>query len=278
MKVEIKGDCLKGGYSRLEISRSNRFMLFIYEDSNPATNIPLHIDNLTVENHLVAIGQHPSVNIVEHLFSALYGLSLFDVRIEVFGDEIPFFDGSSLRFVESLQKIKIRDCLPSTFAEVLGRNDKNSYFFDGLCKVLRLDKTIELREGESFIRYEPLKQDRLIIEMELSHPYIGTQRITLEINRENYKREIAPARTFVFTTEDDPRLKNLPPYGFGITENGIYSREPLRYPDEPVRHKVLDLLGDFYVLQKKVFGKIMCRNTSHLLNLKFVTEMLINVR
>jgi UDP-3-O-acyl-N-acetylglucosamine deacetylase len=109
--------------------------------------------------------------------------------------------------------------------------------------------------------------------MELFHPFISKQNISLEIDEKSYVSEIAPSRTFVFTDESDPRLKDLPPYGIGITKNNIYSSEPLRYKDEPVRHKILDLLGDLYVLKKKLFGKITGRNTSHILNLEFAREL-----
>jgi UDP-3-O-acyl-N-acetylglucosamine deacetylase len=110
--------------------------------------------------------------------------------------------------------------------------------------------------------------------MELHHPYIRAQRIEVEINEENYLRDIAPARTFVFTSEEDPRLQDLPPYGIGITRNKTYSAEPLRFPDELVRHKVLDLLGDLFVMKRSLVGRITGRNTSHSLNLQFVRAVL----
>jgi len=251
MKVEIKGNCLSGDYSRLEVSTSDRFRLLLHEDSQPPTSIPLDIDNIIVDNHLVSIGQEHRVNVVEHLFSALYGMNLFNVRIDVFGDEIPFFDGSSQGFVEMLGQLR----------------EQNS------SGVLRLDNNILVAEGTSFILYEPPKKDKLIIEMELTHPFIETQRITLEVNEETYVKEIAPARTFAFVNEDDPRLKNLPAYGIGITKNNIYSKEPLKFQNELVRHKILDLLGDLYVLRKRLVGKITCKNTSHHLNLKFVKKL-----
>jgi UDP-3-O-[3-hydroxymyristoyl] N-acetylglucosamine deacetylase len=254
MKVEIKGNCLSGDYSRLEVSTSDRFRLLLHEDSQSPTSIPLDIDNIIVDNHLVSIGQEHRVNVVEHLFSALYGLNLFNVEIDVFGNEIPFFDGSSQKFVEMLGQLREQN----------------------LSEVLRLDNNILVAKGTSSILYEPSGKDTLIIEMELFHPYIKSQSICLEINKENYLKEIAPARTFAFVNENDPRLKNLPAYGIGITKNNIYSKEPLRFQNELVRHKILDLLGDLYVLKKKLIGKITCKNTSHHLNLKFVRKLVLD--
>lgn len=287
MKAVLQGHCLSGGHSKVEVSTSDRFKLLHHADSRPPTSIPLDIDNITVENNLfsyppcpqfptissptsgggqrrgyntggglkrgsfVSVGQKPGIHVVEHLFSALYGFNLFNVQIDVFGNELPFFDGSSRAYTEELKKIIAKE-KPS-----------------GFC----LDKKILVSHGSSFIIYESLKEDILIIDMELFHPFIGKQQINLEITEKNYLEEIAPARTFAFTNEMDPRLNDLPPYGIGVTKDNIYSTEPLRYKDELVRHKILDLLGDLYVLQKKLVGKITGRNTSHLLNLEFVSKI-----
>jgi UDP-3-O-[3-hydroxymyristoyl] N-acetylglucosamine deacetylase len=287
MKAVLQGSCLSGGHSKVEVSTSDRFKLLHHADSRPPISIPLDVDNIAVENNLfpylpssqsptissptsgggqrrgyytggglrrgsfVSVGQEPGIQIVEHLFSALYGMNLFNVKIDVFGNEIPFFDGSSQKFVEMLGQLREQN----------------------LSGVLRLDNNILVAEGTSFILYEPLEKDTLIIEMELFHPYIKSQSICLEINKENYLKEIAPARTFAFVNENDPRIKNLPPYGIGITKNNIYSKKPLRFQNELVRHKLLDLLGDLYVLQKRLVGKITSRNTSHLLNLEFVSKI-----
>ncbi|UCG91690.1 MAG: UDP-3-O-acyl-N-acetylglucosamine deacetylase [candidate division WOR-3 bacterium] len=248
MNVTISGTCLSGNRSKLVISKNDTFALYVHDDSRAPIRVPLNIQNVLVENHLVSLGTTPRVDVVEHLFSALYGLNLFGVRIDVFGHEVPFFDGSSGPFVDMLRTIHVN----------------SSY------SVLNVDREILIREQNSFIRYEPSRREQLFIDMELSHPYIETQKIILTINRENYINEIAPARTFVFTDENDPRLKNLPPYGIGITKKRIYSVTPLRFWNEPVRHKLLDLLGDIYIIRKKLVGNITCKNTSHRLNQKFI--------
>jgi UDP-3-O-[3-hydroxymyristoyl] N-acetylglucosamine deacetylase len=206
-----------------------------------------------VKNHLVSVGKSKRIKVVEHLFSALYGLGLYYIKINFWGNELPFFDGSSLAFAKFLSKIK-----PKKYN-----------------KFSRINKKISIKDRDSFIQYEPFPKNGLIIEMELSHPFIKTQKITLNINKSNYIKEIAPARTFVFTNEDDPRLKKLPPYGIGVTKKRIYCATPLRFSDELVRHKVLDLLGDLYVLQKKLAGRITCKNTSHQLNLKFIRRLTV---
>ncbi|MEO0185613.1 MAG: UDP-3-O-acyl-N-acetylglucosamine deacetylase [candidate division WOR-3 bacterium] len=249
-KVFLEGICLNGGFSRLEISPARK-VIFKSHKNEAQLRIPLNIEDCSVENHTITIGRKQKIRVVEHLFSALYGLYIFNIEINVRGNEIPFFDGSSHDFVKVL----------SDFA---GKND---------LELLNTQKRISVQSGDSFITYEPLSNSELFIDMELNHPYIGSQRIALKITPENYVKQIASARTFVFTDESDPRLKNLPPYGIGITAKGIYSAKPLRFHDEPVRHKILDLLGDIYILQKKIAGKITARNTSHYLNLRFVREL-----
>ena len=252
MKVIITGNCLNGGQSRVEIITDDKFSLFFHEDSFTPVAIPLNLDNVVVENHLVSLVRPVRVDVVEHLFSALYGLNLYDVRVDAYDKELPFFDGSSKQYTEKLKTLAT-DNKPET------------------CSA---QEKILVSHNSSYLLYEPTGQDRLIIDMELFHPFIGTQKICLEIDEESYISEIAPSRTFAFTYDSDHRLKDLPPYGIGITKDNIYSYEPLRYENEFVRHKILDLLGDLYVIKKKLNGKIVGRNTSHLLNLEFAREFI----
>jgi UDP-3-O-acyl-N-acetylglucosamine deacetylase len=252
----LEGATLGGGYSKVIVSSDDRFRFYVHEDSRPPVLIPLSIKNIEVDNHLVVFGQEPRVGVVEHLFSALYGLDLYNVRIDVFGDELPIFDGSSKRFGEALRQFEKKKPL----------------------NALKIPDRVEIGTSESFLCYEPSDQNRLYIDMQLHHPYIQTQRIALEISAKSYIREIASSRTFVFTDEHDPRLRDLPPYGIGITEKNVYAVEPLRFGNECVRHKVLDLLGDLYVLQRRISGKITARNTSHDLNMQFVKMILSRER
>ncbi|MEO0123282.1 MAG: UDP-3-O-acyl-N-acetylglucosamine deacetylase [candidate division WOR-3 bacterium] len=247
-KWTIQGNCLSGGSCRVDFYSSTDFFINIHKDGESSKILPT-FKNISVENHTISIGE--KVKVVEHLFSAFYGLNIFNIGIEIYGEELPFFDGSSMDFVKILKDFPVKE--------------NNEY--------LKINRNLFIRERNSFILFEP-NGNELFIDMELNHPYIGEQKISIFVTKENYIKEIAPARTFVFTDESDPRLKNLPPYGIGITATKIYSTEPLRFPDEPVRHKILDLLGDLYILRKKLTGKIIARNTSHKLNLKFVKEIL----
>ncbi len=250
--IIIEGNCLSNSCGRIEISPAKRLILNFHRNGKPGIEIPSVLNGARVENHTITIAN--KIRVVEHLFSALYGLGVFGVKIDFHTNEVPFFDGSSREFVK-------------LFAGFLNKNNSQYY---KTCQKIRIE------HRDSFIIYEPTDDNKLAIEMELEHPYIGKQRVYLPIDRNTYINEIAPARTFVFTEESDPRLNNIPPYGIGITKNGIYSAEPLRFPDEPVRHKILDLLGDLFFLQKKLCGRIKARNTSHKLNLNFAKRLLIS--
>lgn len=255
MRSFLEGSALHGGHTRLEITESDSFKLYMHFNSKEPTHIMIKPNNARVEDHLVSIGNNGKwLRVVEHLFSALYGMDMWTLRVDVFGEELPIFDGSCKKYVDVLQ---YNVCKPLVRA--------------------RLDKGVMVNENTSFIRYDPSNDDSLTIIMELVHPYIGRQHLEIDLNRKNYIREIAPARTFVYTDESDPRLKNLPPYGIGITEQNVYSSEPLRFIDEPVRHKVLDLLGDLFLLQRRLCGTIHAYNTFHMLNIHFVTKILANL-
>jgi len=251
MKVVFQGPCLDRSFGRLTIAPGKKLSLRYHHNAHSLMELPLSIETVATKKHLVSVGRKSKVNVVEHLFSALYGLSMFHVRIDFWSTEVPFFDGSSKGFVDLLGGLEPEKSL----------------------EPLRLNREITIKQRDSFIQYIAHQKDELIIIMELSHPYIKTQKIVLEIDRANYIKEIAPARTFVFTDENDQRLQNLPPYGIAITKKRIYGSEPLRFSDELVRHKILDLLGDLFVLKRKLSGRIIGRNTSHLLNLKFAKAL-----
>ena len=255
MRHLLSGPCLHGGYTRVEITENEVFELLLHVNAKEPYTIHVGPENARVDDHLVSIGNDEErLCVVEHLFSAFYGLDMWGYKVDVFGRELPIFDGSALKFVEVLQYGQTRPL-----------------------ERVHTEKVIAVNDNTSYIRYEPTDDDNLQISMELTHAYIGHQRIDLNLDRKTYVQEIAPARTFVYTDESDPRLEDLPPYGFGITETNVYSVEPLRYFDEPVRHKVLDLLGDLFLLQKRLCGKIQAYNTYHQLNKQFVSKVLRNM-
>ncbi len=185
----------------------------------------------------------------EHLFATLYSLSLFDVRVRIIeGREVPIYDGSSKLFFEKLK--------PLTFES----DEIESFHFDD---------TILITEGNSKISYEPL-EDSLLIDYEIfyDHPVIGRMRGEFNVSIDTFFNEIAPARTFGFFKDYEKLLKfNLA--GGASAENTVILGEkevinpPLRFKDEFLRHKVLDLLGDLYTISLPISGKIKVKYGGH---------------
>ena len=248
--IEFSGPGMRSKDNRIVIKPHPAFLLDIMQDGYCLNCYDIMNIDFAVDDHMVRIGNEKAVRVVEHLFSALYGLDIFGIKLEVWGEEFPIYDGSSLEYAKKLYG-QVHEPMPT----------------------LKIDRPVTAASGDSFLHFVPGSDPDLTIAMEFSHPYISTQKINITVNRENYITEIAPARTFKFTTEDDEQLKDLPTYGIGITSSRIHSREPLRFADEQIRHKILDLLGDLYFTGGRLRGSIRARNTYHLLNHDFVKKI-----
>lgn len=196
---------------------------------------------------------------VEHILSALSAFSIDDVDIEIEGDEPPALDGSAKIYADLIKKSQIQE------------NEGEEI------PVFNFSQEINFQDKESI--YKISKSNKFEIEClyENPHPLIGKQKLLIEINPETYEREIAPARTFGFEKEIEYLKKNNLALGGSLenaivlTENGIMNKEPLRYPDEFVRHKILDLLGDLKLSNLKFENiKITALKPSHNANINFV--------
>ncbi|HVN90622.1 MAG TPA: UDP-3-O-acyl-N-acetylglucosamine deacetylase [Candidatus Binataceae bacterium] len=202
-------------------------------------------------NTTLSNGEH-SIRTVEHLMSALHGLGITNVLIKT-DDEVPALDGSALEFCQHLRKVGVTDQGASV-------------------QPVQVGKPIQVGEGKESIRIEPA--DRLIIDYELDYPApIGVQRIHFELDSPaSYEREIAPARTFGFVSEFHKlaamglarggRLDNL----ILVDDEKVVNTE-LRFPNEFARHKVLDMIGDLYLLGRPLVGHITASRTGHSDNL-----------
>ena len=136
-----------------------------------------------------------------------------------------------------------------------------------------------MREDGKYIGIYPADRNRVTCTIDFPHPLIGEQSYSLELNPENYVREIAPARTFGFL-KDLNALRNMGLIRGASQENCIVlTRDgvvngPLRYPDEFVRHKVLDLIGDLALLGKRIIGRVVADRAGHAMHTALVTRIL----
>ncbi|HVN71401.1 MAG TPA: UDP-3-O-acyl-N-acetylglucosamine deacetylase [Desulfomonilia bacterium] len=244
----------KGAPVSLRLEPAAEGIVFISSGKRiPAT--PAHVVdtrlNTTIGNGTIAIST------IEHLMSALYGLSITDCNIGVTGSEMPSMDGSALPFVELLQDAGI---------EPLGLDQPP----------IELAAPILIEEGGARIEAEP-GPFSLTYEIDFPEPAIGFQRF--QFDGRDYVNRIAPARTF-------GRLKDVEMmHAAGLALGGglhnavvvdhdrVINPEGLRFPDEFIRHKVLDLLGDLWTLQAPLQARIHAYKANHALHIRLAGEI-----
>ncbi len=208
-------------------------------------------------NTTLASGTH-SVRTVEHLMSALHGFGITNLLVKTDG-EVPALDGSAAQFCKQLAEAGAQEQSPTI-------------------EPVRISKPIVIGiegEGQEYIKIEPA--DHLIIDYLLDYPLpIGRQRMHFELTSpEVYAREIAPARTFGFVA-DFRKMAELGLASGGRLDNVILVDDEkvlnttLRFPDEFARHKVLDLMGDLYLLGRPILGHVTASKTGHSDNLALI--------
>jgi UDP-3-O-[3-hydroxymyristoyl] N-acetylglucosamine deacetylase len=218
------------------------------------TQIPAYLDSVADTGYATTLAREgETIRTVEHLLSTLHALGITNLLIKVHG-EIPVLDGSALSFCERLAEIGIED-------QGVAR------------KELVVDRRYEVAgEGGKSLVVEPA--DVLSVSYRLRYPPpVGEQFYEFTLSPGAFEREIAPARTFGFM-RDLPMMSEL---GLGsggrldncvlVGEDGVINTE-LRFPDEFVRHKILDVIGDLYLLGYPVRGKVSARFTGHRDNIK----------
>ncbi len=222
--------------------------------------IPARPDFVADTQYATTVGRNgASVKTVEHLLSAFAGLGLDNVQVDVSGPEVPILDGSAAPFVDLLQKAGIRrQFAPKTFLKV------------------RQPITVEM--GTRSLCIVPSQKLKVIYTMRFDHPILGEQTAAMEVGRDRYIREVAASRTYGFVRDLDTLARMGLAKG-GSLENAVVVGEdgilngPLRFPDELVRHKVLDLLGDLYLLGKPLVGTIIAHGAGHQLHVMLVRRI-----
>ncbi len=193
-----------------------------------------------------------AVSTVEHLLSALSGLGIDNVLVELDGPEMPIKDGSALPFVELIER-----------AGVVEQSEPTSF--------LRVLAPIEVRDGEKWIRVEPAPELVVDYRIAFDNPTIGYQRFVGPVDPETFKSALAPARTFGFLKEVDYLRSRGLIRGGSLTNcvvvdgTKILSGE-LRFADEFVRHKVMDMIGDLALLEYPLMGKVTAYKAGHSLH------------
>lgn len=239
-------------------------IVFRRVDLDPVVEIPARADLVTETMLCTGLTREGGKAMtVEHLMSALAGLGVDNLYVELSAPEVPIMDGSSGPFVFLLQS-----------AGIVEQNAPKRF--------IRILDTVEVRDGDKVARFEPYDGFRLGFTVEFNHPAIpaSRSRAVVEFSTENYIREVSRARTFGFMRDlEFMRERNL---GLGgsmdnaivLDEFRVLNDDGLRYADEFVRHKILDAVGDLYLAGHPILGAYEGFKSGHALNNKLVRALL----
>ena len=195
------------------------------------------------------------VGTIEHIMSALSAYGIDNALIELNAPEIPIMDGSSLPFIFLLQ-------------------DAGVVEQEALKKFLQINKTVEIREPGKWVRFEPYQGFKVGLTIEFDHPVFNrsSPRFEIDFAGSSYLEEIARARTFGFMHE----VEMMRQHGLGlggnltnaivIDDTDVLNPDGLRYPDEFVRHKILDAIGDLYIVGHPIIGAFEGYKSGHAIN------------
>jgi UDP-3-O-[3-hydroxymyristoyl] N-acetylglucosamine deacetylase len=203
------------------------------------------------------------IHTVEHLMSALGGLGVDNVYVDLDAPELPIMDGSASPFVLLIQQAGIvEQAAPKRF--------------------LKMKKTVEVREGDKWARLEPYDGYKLSFSIDFRHPVIerSTQSVAVDFAETSYLKEIARARTFGFMHEVEDLRESGLALGGGLDnavvldEYRVLNADGLRFADEFIRHKLLDAIGDLYLLGRPLLGAFSAHKSGHALNNRLLRAVL----
>ena len=207
------------------------------------------------------------VHTVEHRMSACAGLGIDNLYVDITAEEVPILDGSASSFVFLLQS-----------AGIVLQNAPRRF--------IRVKKPVEVREGQGdnvkWARLEPFHGYKLSFEIEFHHPAVDStgQRVEFDLGQGSYSRDIARARTFGFTKDVEMMRANGLALGGGLDnaivmdDYKVLNADGLRYDDEFVKHKILDAMGDLYLVGKPLLAAYSAFRSGHALNNRLLRELL----
>ena len=262
--VEAKGVGLHSGVEvniRLTPSTAGRGVVFVRTDLD-GFEIPAswkHVAKVSYATSLMRRGVLMSTT--EHLLSVLRAMEIDNVRVEIDNLEVPILDGSALPFADLLDK-----------AGVQRQRRRRRY--------MRMVKRVEVIDGSKRISIEPGDSFDVTCETLYPHPLVGAQRLEMTVTPQAYLAAIAPARTFGFE-RDLGAMRNLGlirgatlANALCFTDAGLLNADGLRFPDEPCRHKLLDLVGDLALLGHAVIGTVVAKRAGHAMHVALVDRII----
>jgi UDP-3-O-[3-hydroxymyristoyl] N-acetylglucosamine deacetylase len=239
-------------------------IVFRRTDLSPPVEIPAHATRVgDTRLGTVLTDGNARVSTIEHLMSAFAGLGIDNAVVEVSAAEVPIMDGSADPFVFLLQSAGVvEQDQPKRFVRIL--------------------QTVEVHDGDKWARFEPYDGFRVDFEIEFDHPLMRGEltSASMEFSSTTYLKEVARARTFGFMRDIETlRRHNLALGGtldnaIVLDDDGILNEEGLRYRDEFVKHKILDAIGDLYLLGHGIIGAFTGYKSGHGLNNQLLRALL----
>ncbi len=253
--VEVTGVGLHSGEPIrlvLEPARSESGIIFIHAQSG--TEIELNPGNVTETKLATVLGKRPnSISTIEHFLAAVYAYGIDNLRVTVYGNEMPVMDGSAISF-----------CMLLDEAGIVKQQAQKS--------LLIIKKEIKVEQDGKVALLKPAKRPQFNFTIRFDHPVIGEQVFKYQFTKSSFIKEIARARTFGFL-RDIQYLQSINlalgaslENAIGLDEHSVLNPEGLRFENEFVRHKILDAMGDMMVLGSTVIGEYSAVASSHELN------------
>jgi UDP-3-O-[3-hydroxymyristoyl] N-acetylglucosamine deacetylase/3-hydroxyacyl-[acyl-carrier-protein] dehydratase len=264
--TEVRGIGFFQGHDvglRFRPAAADTGIVFVRSDLPEQPSVPATISHVVPRQRRTTIQNGAAtVEMVEHVLAALSGLQIDNCRIEIDAPETPGCDGSSQAFVEALG------------AAGLVEQDRER-------ETLVIDRSITVQEGSATLTAHPGDGKRLVLAYHLDYGRdnpIGAQSLSLDVSPDTFRQELAPSRTFLLETEANAlrqagigsRTTEADLLIFG--QDGIIGNE-LRYPDECVRHKMLDMMGDLALLARDIRGHVVAYRSGHHLNAALVRKL-----
>ena len=240
----------------------NTGIVFVNRNGKDGSSLAASIEHLVPTELCTAIsGNGFQVKTIEHILAALAGLDIDNIYVEIDAGEAPVMDGSAAHFVRLIRS-----------AGIVSQNRLQPY--------LKITRPLEVSDGSRRVRIEPSPTTKITYSIHYDHPLIQTQTYVYEHTAHAFEREIADARTFGFLQE----VEALWARGLGqggnldntivLSQDGILNETGLRFTNEFVRHKILDLIGDFSLLGVPFIGHLIANRSGHAIHTRLVQQIL----
>ena len=237
-------------------------VVFVNRSGKGGASLAASVEHLVATELCTAIsGNGFQVKTIEHILAALTGLDVDNVYVEVDAAEAPVMDGSASHFVRLIRS-----------AGIAPQSQRQPY--------LKITRPLEIVDGARRVRIEPSSTTKITYSIHYNHPLIQTQTYAYEHSVPAFEREIANARTFGFMQE----VEALWARGLGkggsldntiiLSQDGILNESGLRFTNEFVRHKILDLIGDFSLLGVPFIGHVIAERSGHAIHTRLVQQIL----